>query len=77
MAFLSAFYHGQVQLERINKSYMVLIPKKPGAVAVDAFRPICLQNCTVKILAKVLTRRLQRDIGKLIGLHQTGFLRGR
>ena len=42
IAFLSAFYHGQAQLERINRSYMVLIPKKPRVVAVDAFRPICM-----------------------------------
>jgi hypothetical protein len=56
---------------------MVLIPKKLGATAVDAFRPICLQNCTIKIIAKTLTCRLQREIGNLIDLHQTGFLQGR
>ena len=77
MAFLQAFQQRQVQLERINRSYMVLIPKKPGAVAVDAFRPICLQNCSIKILSKMLTRRLQKEIGNLIDLHQTGFLKGR
>jgi len=77
MAFLQAFQQRQVQLERINRSYTVLIPKKPGAVAVDAFRPICLQNCSIKILSKMLTRRLQKEIGNLIDLHQTGFLKGR
>ena len=77
MAFLQAFQQRQVQLGRINRSYMVLIPKKPGAVAVDAFRPICLQNCSIKILSKMLTRRLQKEIGNLIDLHQTGFLKGR
>lgn len=56
---------------------MVLIPKKPGAVAVDAFCPICLQNCSIEILGKVLTRRLQKEIGNMIDLHQTGFLKGR
>ncbi|CAD6334964.1 unnamed protein product [Miscanthus lutarioriparius] len=77
MAFLQAFQQRQVQLGRINRSYMVLIPKKPGAVAMDAFRPICLQNCSIKILSKMLTRRLQKEIGNLIDLHQTGFLKGR
>lgn len=38
MAFMHAFHQGQSQLERINRSYMVLIPKKPGATAVDCFR---------------------------------------
>jgi hypothetical protein len=56
--FMEAFHQRQAQLERINRSYMVLIPKKPGVVAVDAFHPICLQNCSIKILGKVLTRRL-------------------
>jgi len=46
-------------------------------VVVDAFRPICLQKCSIKILRKVLTRRLQKEIGNLIHLHQTGFLKGR
>jgi hypothetical protein len=54
---------------------MVLIPKKPGAVDVDAFRPICLQNCSLKILSKVLTR-LQKDIPNLIDIRQTGYIRG-
>lgn len=54
-----------------------IIPKKPGATAVDTFRPICLQNCSIKILAKALTRRLQKEIGKLIDLNQSGFLKGR
>jgi mannosylglycoprotein endo-beta-mannosidase len=74
---LHNFYQGNVQLERINRSYMVLLPKKPGAVAVDAFRPICLQNCSVKIIAKILTQRLQREISGMIDTNQTGFLKGR
>lgn len=77
LKFLEAFHRGEVELERINRSYMVLIPKKPAAVDVDAFRPICLQNCTLKILSKVLTTRLQKEIPKLIDLNQTGFIMGR
>jgi hypothetical protein len=77
LEFLHSFHSNAVQLERINRSYMVLIPKTPGATSVDAFRPICLQNYTVKILAKTLTYRLQKEIPNLIDLHQTGFLQGR
>lgn len=77
MDFLAAFHHGDAQLERINRSHMVLIPKKPGAVDVDAFRPIYLQNCSLKILCKILTARLQKDIPRLIDIRQTGFIRGR
>jgi mannosylglycoprotein endo-beta-mannosidase len=77
MNFVNAFHANAVQLERINRSFMALIPKKPGATAVDAFRPICLQNCTVKIVGKCLTMRLQKEIENLIDLNQTGFLHAR
>jgi len=77
MEFLLAFYHGTADLERINRSYMVLLPKKQGATAVSDFRPICMQNCSVKIAAKALTSRLQKEIVTLIDLDQTGFIKGR
>jgi hypothetical protein len=44
---------------------------------VDAFRPICLQNCALKIITKTLTTRLQKEIPRLIDIHQTGFVKGR
>lgn len=77
MEFMQAYHRGDVELERINCSHMVLIPKKTATVDVDAFRPICLQNCSLKILSKVLTRRLQNEIPKLIDINQTGFIKGR
>ena len=77
MALLHGFFDGSVQLDRVNRSYMVLLPKKPGAVSVDAFRPICLQNCSVEIAAKILTTRMQQEISELIDKDQTGFLKGR
>jgi hypothetical protein len=30
MTFLHAFHNGEVDLVRINRAYMVLLPKKPG-----------------------------------------------
>jgi hypothetical protein len=77
MDFLHAFHCEGVQLESINRSHMVLIPKKPGANTVSTFRPICLQNCCVKILSKILTSRLQSQISRLVDLDQTGFIKGR
>jgi hypothetical protein len=77
MQFMEAFHRGEAELDRINFSHMVLIPKKPTAVDVDAFRPICLQNCCLKILSKVLTYRLQKEIPKLIDINQTSFIKGR
>lgn len=48
-----------------------------SATTSSAFRPVSLQNCPVKILTKVLTTRLQRQIGRLIDADQTGFIKGR
>ena len=77
MHLLHMFHGGQVELERINRSYMVLLPKKPAAASIGDYRPICLQNCSVKIISKVLTSRLQREIQSLVDIDQTGFLKGR
>jgi hypothetical protein len=52
MNFMSAFHGGPINLDLINKSHMVLIPKKLAAVGVDSFRPICLQNCSLKFFQK-------------------------
>jgi len=68
---------GGTDLDRVNRAYIVLLPKKPGAVTPGDYRPICLQNCSLKIIAKILTTRLQQEIPKLIDLDQTGFIKGR
>lgn len=41
------------------------------------FQPVSLQNCTVKILTKLLTTRLQQQINQLIHVDQTDFIKGR
>jgi hypothetical protein len=55
----------------------VLLPKKDEARKPQDFRPIALQNCTVKGISKVLTNRLQPLIPSLIGSDQSGFVLGR
>ena len=79
MTFLDALYNVDVDLVRISLSYIMLIPKRPATVTVTvtAFRPICLQNCNIKIASKILISRLQWELQDLIDLDQTGFLRGR
>jgi len=77
MSFIEAFAAGTVDLERVNRAFVVLLPKKQGATAPGDHRPICLQNCSMKIIAKILTSRLQEEIPKLIDLDQTGFIKGR
>jgi hypothetical protein len=56
---------------------MVLLPKTESANTADAFRPICLQNCIPKLISKMMTSRLQRQIANLVDVDQTGFIKGR
>lgn len=60
MAFVHEFYAGVAQLDGLNRAYMVLLPKKADSRTADSFRTICLQNCLMKILSKMLTTRLQQ-----------------
>lgn len=62
---LHGFHVGSVDLARLNWSFMVLIPKKADSVVVDALRPICLQNCCIKLLLKIITTRHQCQMPSL------------
>ena len=42
-----------------------------------SFRPISLQNCSMKAVCKCLTSRLQQQIAALVDVDQSGFLAGR
>lgn len=48
----SDFYNGQVNLQCINTSYIILIPKKDGPETVNDFRPISLMNISLKLILK-------------------------
>ena len=64
-------------LAAINKSLVSLLPKKDGALEVCDFRPINLVHGAVKIFEKVLACRLVEDLPKLVGNHQSAFVKGR
>lgn len=63
--------------EHINRVLIVLLSKTEVAATPAQFCPVSLQNCPVKILTKLLTTRLQRQIPGLIDADQTGFIKGR
>ena len=63
-----------------NRAHTVLIPKgkeKHVLRKVTGYRPITLTNVDYKVLMKVLARRLQGVIHKLVGPHQTCGIKGR
>lgn len=61
----------------MNATFIVLIPKKLGAIELKDFRPMSLVGSVYKILAKVLANRLKLVLGKIISLSQNAFVKGR
>jgi hypothetical protein len=76
-AVFDSFFEGNIDLSRINRAFLVLLPKTDAANHPSLFRPISLQNCIMKAITKVLTTRLQAAIHSLVDADQTGFLSGR
>lgn len=62
---------------RQNETHVRLIPKIVGPRKVTEYRPIALCNTHYKIVAKLLTRRLQQFLPSLISDHQSAFVKGR
>lgn len=71
------FYAGTLELDGLNRALLVLLPKKEGVRTADGFRPISLQNCPMKLFAKVLVNRLKPSIPLIVDADQTGFVHGR
>jgi hypothetical protein len=74
---LSRFHSLDSDLRPINKSHIVLLPKKAGANKPENFHPISLQNCCLKVHTKCLTLRLRDLIPYPVHPDETGFISGR
>ena len=70
------FSSGEIH-RRQNETHVRLIPKISGPMTVADYRPIALCNTHYKIIAKILTKRLQPILSHLISEHQSAFVPGR
>lgn len=77
MDMMTEFYNGQLDIQRINYVYVVLLSKKDGIGTVSDYRPISLLNVIYKIITKVFTLKLNPLLDKLIHVSQSGFIPGR
>ena len=68
------FFGARSILKEINSTFLILIPKVPGADSLDKFRPISLCNSFYKLISKVLTSRLLNLLPLIISQHQSGFV---
>jgi hypothetical protein len=76
-SMVEEFYHGRLELFRLNFAMLTLIPKVDEAVELKIFRPISLLNCSFKIFSKLITLRLERVCQSLVAKEQSAFIRGR
>lgn len=78
MRALEHFYKGDMRgLAAINKAIVSLLRKKDGAVDIRDYQPVSLIHGAVKIVDKILASRLAEDLPRLVGHHQSAFVRGR
>ncbi|KAG7595163.1 Endonuclease/exonuclease/phosphatase superfamily [Arabidopsis thaliana x Arabidopsis arenosa] len=64
-------------LKQWNATTLVLIPKSPNASCTSDFRPISCMNTMYKVIARLLTSRLQKLLSCVISPFQSAFLPGR
>ncbi|RVW20304.1 Transposon TX1 uncharacterized 149 kDa protein [Vitis vinifera] len=76
MGFLLDFHECGRFVRSLNSTFLVLIPKKPGAEDLRDFRPISLVGGLYKLLAKVLANRLKKVVGKVVSSAQNAFVEG-
>jgi hypothetical protein len=71
-------FHAEGLFEKsLNVSFILPIPKIPGANSLKDFRPISLVGGIYKVIAKVLANRLKSVLEKVISKSQGAFTKGR
>jgi hypothetical protein len=66
-----------VNLEGLNTTFIIMIPKVSNPVTISDYRPISLLNIAIKLITKLLVNRLQPKMSSLIHRNQYGFMKHR
>nr|XP_016448725.1 PREDICTED: uncharacterized protein LOC107773821 [Nicotiana tabacum] len=75
--FIQDCFNGKRMAKFFSHTCLVLIPKVDAPTNFSELRPISLSNFTSKIISKILARRLNPLLEKLISENQSGFVKGR
>ena len=76
-SFNYAYDSGKLSISQ-RRGIITFIPKpNKNTTALDNFRPISLLNTDYKILTKVIAKRLEKVLPKIINPDQTGYIKNR
>lgn len=66
VSLVKSFFRHKLPLNRINKTFIVLISKKNNPQYVNDIRPISLCNVIYKIISKVVANRLITILNNIV-----------
>ena len=75
MKVFECFFSSDTFDNRMNASFIALIPKCSTPSGFNDYRPISLVGCMYKLLSKVLANRLRGVIDEVIGPNQFSFIK--
>ena len=76
-SFNHAFQNGSLSISQRRGMISLISKKNKDKTILENLRPISLLNVDYKILTKVLSKRLEKVLPKLINPDQTGYVKGR
>lgn len=75
---LSDIHQGHLfKFKLLNRTFIMLLPKKLDALMVKDFRPISLIHSFAKLVTNILANRLAPSLPNLVPTNQSVFIRGR
>lgn len=75
--FVISILEGHSNIESINSTRLVLIPKIKSPLSFSDYRPISLCNVIYKLVSKVLANRLKKILPAILSVNQSAFTPGR
>ena len=77
MAYIKTWWKGDVDIDDVNRTCIVLITKCQKPIEMSDFRPISLCMVLYKVISKMMANRLTLFFPTLILKHQSAFVPGR
>ncbi|XP_026385175.1 uncharacterized protein LOC113280813 [Papaver somniferum] len=74
---IRSFFHSGVIDDRLNKTFIALIPKTNNPTTIKEYKPISLCNFSMKIITKIITKRLRPLLNKIFSYNQHAFIPAR